>query len=93
MTQPTAQPSRKHIPIRTCVVCRTSDSKRRLTRLVRTETGVQVDPGGKMKGRGAYLCDNRVCWERAVKTDTLNKALRTLLTAEDRERLHQAMPS
>jgi hypothetical protein len=70
-----------------------SDSKRRLTRLVRTETGVRVDPGGKMNGRGAYLCDNRVCWERAVKTDILNKALRTLLTAEDRERLHQAMPS
>lgn len=82
----------KHVPVRTCVVCRERDNKRTLTRVVRTEHGVQVDPSGKMNGRGAYLCDRESCWERAVSTDVLSRALRTTLTAEDRERLKQATP-
>jgi predicted RNA-binding protein YlxR (DUF448 family) len=82
----------KHIPVRTCVVCREKDNKRTLTRVVRTEQGVQIDSSGKMNGRGAYLCDRESCWERAVATDVLSRALRTTLTAEDRERLKQAKP-
>jgi uncharacterized protein len=85
-------PSRKHIPQRTCVVCRTKDSKRELTRIVRAETGVQVDPKGKMNGRGAYLCDEASCWSQAIASDILAKALKTSLTAEDRARLQQAAP-
>lgn len=82
----------KHIPIRTCVVCRTKEGKRSLIRVVRTGTGVQVDPSGKMNGRGAYLCDRRSCWERAVNTNILNQALRATLSDEDRNHLMQAMP-
>jgi predicted RNA-binding protein YlxR (DUF448 family) len=49
---------RRHIPRRTCVVCRATGDKRALTRLVRTpDDGVHVDPTGKRNGRGAYLCD------------------------------------
>jgi predicted RNA-binding protein YlxR (DUF448 family) len=51
-----------------------------------------IDPSGKRNGRGAYLCDDRKCWERALSSDILNKALRTTLTDQDRERLRQAMP-
>ena len=85
-------PRRKHVPTRTCVVCRRKDNKRTLTRIVRTDAGVQVDPSGKMQGRGAYLCDDRSCWERAVNTNVLDKALKTTLMDDDRERLLQAMP-
>lgn len=84
------QRPRKHIPQRTCVVCRTKDGKRQLTRVVRTETGLQVDPTGKQNGRGAYLCDNPTCWERAIASDVLAKALRTSMNGEDRMRLQQA---
>jgi len=88
-----AQPKRRrHIPQRTCVVCRTTADKRSLIRLVRTEDGIQVDPTGKRNGRGAYLCDQRVCWDRALETDILAKALRTTLTDADRERLRDAQP-
>ncbi len=83
----------KKAPIRTCVVCREKAGKRELLRVVRTETGVMVDPSGKLNGRGAYLCERASCWERAVTSDVLNKALRTMLTAEDRERLRQNQPS
>lgn len=89
-----AQPRQgsKHVPIRTCVVCRDKANKRTLIRVVRAEHGIQIDPSGKLNGRGAYLCDRATCWERAVTTDILGRALRTSLTAEDRQRLRQAMP-
>lgn len=83
-------PARKRVPVRMCVVCRDKAGKRQLTRIVRTEQGLQVDPGGKMNGRGAYLCDRVSCWETAVKTDLLAKALRMPLTDDDRERLRRA---
>lgn len=85
---------RRHIPQRTCVVCRTTGDKRSLTRLVRTpDEGVQVDPTGKRSGRGAYLCDQVSCWDRALASDVLERTLRTRLTEEDRERLRAARPA
>ena len=48
--------------------------------------GVQVDLTGKQVGRGAYLHDRRSCWETGLKGSLAN-ALRTELTASDRERL------
>jgi uncharacterized protein len=85
-------PNHKHVPLRTCVVCREKDAKRTLFRVVKTEEGMTVDLTGKLNGRGAYLCEREVCWERAVKSDILAKALRITLTETDRERLRQAKP-
>ena len=76
----------KHIPQRTCVGCRTVLPKRQLVRIVRSSEGVQIDPTGKLAGRGAYLHDRRSCWERGLK-GALAHALKTELAAEDRERL------
>ena len=76
----------KHIPQRTCVGCRTVLPKRQLIRIVRSPDGVQVDPTGKLAGRGAYLHDRRSCWERGLK-GALAHALKVELTAEDRKRL------
>jgi hypothetical protein len=84
--------TRKHVPLRMCVVCRQRFDKRTLTRLVHTGDGICVDHSGKMDGRGAYICGNQNCWERAMSTDILNSALRTVLTDEDRNRLLQAIP-
>jgi predicted RNA-binding protein YlxR (DUF448 family) len=77
---------RKHVPQRTCVGCRAVLPKRTLIRIVRGPNGVQVDLTGKSPGRGAYLHDQRVCWERGLK-GALANALRVDLTVEDRERL------
>ena len=87
-------PRPKHIPQRTCVACRTVESKRGLVRVVRTPEGtVEVDPSGKKSGRGAYLCRERSCWETALKKKVLDQALKTTLTAEDKERLELFMES
>lgn len=91
MTKPGKR--RKRQPQRTCVVCRTTTNKRVLVRVVRTpDDGVQIDPTGKRSGRGAYLCDQPACWDRALDSDVLNKALRTTLTESDRERIRLAYP-
>jgi len=81
---------RKHIPQRTCVGCRSVLAKRELIRLVRTSNGILVDISGKQAGRGAYLHNQRSCWELGIKTG-LERALKTTLTPEDKERLTQHM--
>ena len=64
--------------------------KRTLLRLVRQPEGVQVDPTGKLAGRGAYLHNVRNCWEQGLK-GPLAHALKVDLTPEDLERLRQFM--
>ena len=51
---------------------------------------MQIDPTGKVAGRGAYLHDRRECWERGLK-GALGHALKTTLTQEDRARLERFM--
>ncbi len=58
----------KHIPQRTCIACRTVQSKRELLRIVRTPEGqVQADPTGKKNGRGTYLHKTRECFENILQ--------------------------
>ena len=80
----------RHVPQRTCVGCREVHSKRLLIRVVRSPEGVFVDPTGKMSGRGAYLHDRVECWEKGMD-EALDKALRTELSVEDKERLKEFM--
>jgi len=78
----------KHVPLRTCVACRTTGAKRGLVRIVRTpQGGVEVDSTGKAAGRGAYLCRRRQCWQEALKKEGLARALRVKLWDADRDKL------
>lgn len=81
----------KHVPQRTCIACRKVDPKRTLFRLVRDADGhVSLDPTGKRAGRGAYVCDDPVCWEQALKRHGLERALRIeALRTEDKAELEQ----
>jgi predicted RNA-binding protein YlxR (DUF448 family) len=73
------------------VACRRTRPKRELVRLVRGADGaVEVDAAAKKAGRGAYLCPEQTCWEKALKGSGLEKALRGALTRADRERLLEA---
>jgi predicted RNA-binding protein YlxR (DUF448 family) len=61
-----------------------------LTRIVRTPEGeVVIDPTGKLNGRGAYLCDKPGCWERAVSTPILSRALNVPLSLDTIDVLRQ----
>uniref|UniRef100_A0A7C1FED8 YlxR family protein n=1 Tax=Caldilinea aerophila TaxID=133453 RepID=A0A7C1FED8_9CHLR len=81
----------KHTPLRTCIGCRQTQSKRSLIRLVRTAEGVAVDLTGKRAGRGAYVHAERSCWEVALKGGQLERALRTKIGAENRTALMQEL--
>ena len=72
----------KHIPQRTCVGCREVLAKRSLMRIVRTTRGIQLDPSGKIDGRGAYVHNKRSCWERALK-GALAHALKAEFSEQD----------
>jgi predicted RNA-binding protein YlxR (DUF448 family) len=56
-----------------------------MVRIVRSPDGVVIDPTGKLAGRGAYLHDQKSCWENGLK-GSLEGALKTRLTPEERER-------
>ena len=78
----------RHVPERTCVICGTKTSKRDLVRVVRTPSGeCAVDTTGKLSGRGAYLCHQPSCWDKALRGGRLGHALRGEVSAEDKEKL------
>jgi len=76
--------SAKHVPQRTCIVCRQVRGKRELVRIVYTDR-LEVDISGKKSGRGAYLCHQRSCWESALAKGRLEHALRAKMTGADRQ--------
>ena len=68
----------KNIPQRSCVICRTQKNKNELLRIVKNkENIVRIDEKGKESGRGAYICYNMDCLEKAKKTKKLEKSLDT----------------
>lgn len=73
----------KKIPQRKCVGCQEMRNKKELLRILRTEDGqVILDTTGRKNGRGAYLCYSKECFERAVKSKSLERALKTAVSAE-----------
>ncbi|MEA4921000.1 MAG: YlxR family protein [Clostridiaceae bacterium] len=81
----------KKIPVRQCVACRQKKEKNALARVVRTPEGeVLYDAKGKISGRGAYICKDIKCLEKAVKSRALARALECDIPDEAFEELkHQ----
>ena len=78
----------KKIPQRQCMGCRERKAKRELIRVVRTPEGaVTLDFGGKMNGRGAYICPNPDCLKKAQRSKALERSLEVEIPAEVYERL------
>lgn len=79
----------RHVPMRTCVVCRDKKPKQELLRVVRTPEGeVQVDVDGKLSGRGGYVCSRDHWGDRQIRAK-LGYALKVELAQEDIERLSE----
>ena len=79
----TMRSSSKHNPQRSCAVCRAKSDKSGLIRIVRSPEGrAVVDAMKKLPGRGAYICPDRDCIERAKKSGALAHALGTVIDAD-----------
>ena len=70
----------KKIPMRKCVGCNESKSKKELVRIVRSPEGeISLDLTGKKSGRGAYICPDKACFQKARKGKRLERALDTAI--------------
>ncbi len=77
----------KKTPMRRCVGCMESKPKKELIRIAGYEGTVTLDPTGKAKGRGVYLCPSSDCLEKAKKKRALSRSLGMELTQEQMEKL------
>ena len=82
----------KKIPQRQCMGCRERKAKRELIRIVRgTDGEVRVDFGGKMNGRGAYICPSVECLKKVQNSKALERSLETPIPEEVYARLAKEM--
>ena len=82
----------KKIPQRQRMGCRERREKRQLIRVVRKTDGeVSLDFGGKMNGRGAYLCPNPECLKKAIRSKALDRSLEVTIPQEVYDRLAKEM--
>ncbi len=82
----------KKIPQRQCMGCRERKAKKELIRVVRgTDGTVSLDFGGKSNGRGAYICPNPECLQKARKTKALERSLEVPIPQEVYDRLAREM--
>ena len=82
----------KKSPQRQCMGCRERKAKRELIRVVRgTDGTVSLDFGGKMNGRGAYLCPSPECLKKAQKSQALERSLEVPIPQEVYDRLTKEM--
>lgn len=65
----------KKIPMRRCAGCMESKPKKDLIRIAAYEGQIALDPTGKAKGRGVYLCPDNACLEKAKKRRALQRSL------------------
>ena len=73
----------KKIPMRQCLGCREMKPKKELIRIVRSAEGtLSLDFKGKLPGRGAYLCCDVQCLERALKSRAVERALEVPVSDE-----------
>ena len=82
----------KKIPQRQCMGCRERKNKRDMLRVVRQTDGeVTLDFGGKVNGRGAYVCPDIECLKKARKSRALERCLEVEIPQEVYDRMEREM--
>lgn len=80
----------KKIPMRKCLGCMEQKPKKELVRVVKSADGdISLDLTGKKNGRGAYICPEVSCLEKAKKAKRLERAFECAILAE----VYEAMES
>ena len=95
----------KKIPLRKCTGCGEMKEKRELIRVVKgpdkkDEDGnvisageISLDLTGKKSGRGAYVCNNLECLQKAQKARRLERAFSCKIPEEVYTQLEEGMKS
>ncbi len=82
----------KRQPQRTCMGCNEKKDKKDLIRIVKNkQKEINIDKTGKSEGRGAYICDNIDCLEKAIKTKRIERVFEQKIPEEIYEKLRGVM--
>ncbi len=73
----------KKIPMRQCIGCSEMKPKKELLRILRTEEeGIILDATGRKNGRGAYICPNAACLQKARRSKGIERSFKTAVPEE-----------
>ena len=79
---------KKKSPQRQCIGCGEMKNKKDMLRVLKTADGeITLDATGKKNGRGAYLCFDRECLEKAIKGRGLERSFKMAVSGEVYEKL------
>lgn len=82
----------RKVPMRKCTGCQEMKHKKDLIRVVRTEEGAfLLDFTGKAPGRGAYVCPQAECLEKAQKSKGLERSFKAPVPKDVYENLKQEL--
>ena len=88
---PTSAPVKK-LPMRMCTGGKGQKPKKELIRVVKAPDGdISIDFHGKKSGRGAYVCNDISCLEKAIKSRALERAFSCAIPAEIVEKLREEL--
>lgn len=82
----------RKIPLRKCMGCGEMKSKRELVRVVKNKEGeISLDLIGKKAGRGAYVCPQLSCLQKARKSRGFERALSCKIPEEVYDQMEQEL--
>ena len=82
----------RKIPLRKCTGCQEMKNKKELIRIVKSEEGeFSVHATGKKAGRGAYICPNVECLEKAKKSKGLERSFKSAVPQEVYDKLREEL--
>lgn len=83
---------KKKVTLRKCTGCQEMKDKRELIRVVKTsENEYSIDLTGKVSGRGAYICKDLICFEKAFKSKGLERSFKSSIPKEIYQRLRNEL--
>ena len=82
----------KKLPVRQCLGCNEHKPKPELIRVVRSPEGeISLDTRGKKSGRGAYICRDAKCLNKARKSKRIERALECEIPDEIYDSMEQQL--
>lgn len=73
----------RKIPMRMCIGCGEMKPKKELIRIVKSKEGeILLDLTGKKPGRGAYICGDLKCLQKARKSRRLERSFSCQISDE-----------
>ena len=86
----------KNKPMRRCIGCMESKPKNNLIRIAYYEGELSVDPTGKAKGRGVYLCKSgdhpdKDCLQKAIKRKAFQRSLKAEFSEDELNKIMEEL--